>query len=177
MNNASLPIMAGMVWLSFILSGCDTTQEHRARQYSQAYNALPEDMQQRSISGQVQIGDTPQAVYIAMGTPQKIETIKRPDGVYEDYWIYLGKPAPKTEALPTGKHQYITVNDFIWSNPFDRSATQRIAVVFLGDYLERIEIQNSDGKPLNLAFPSIVLPQNPPVSAPDAPLPADSSSG
>lgn len=153
----------GALFLAIAVVGCDSTQAHRARQYNQAFNEMSVDMQINSLNGFVREGDTPQAVYIAMGKPQSIEKIKQPDGVYEDHWIYLGHPSADSQILEPGNHHYITVNDFVWSNPFDQSATQRIAVVFKGEYLERIEVENDDGDPLNLAFPSIVLPQSQPA--------------
>ncbi|WOO39787.1 hypothetical protein [Rubellicoccus peritrichatus] len=168
-NRTDWLIISSALLLFVSLPGCDSTQMHRARQYNQVFNDMPVDMQLSSLNGHVREGDTPEAVYIAMGKPQSIEKIKKLDGVYEDHWIYLGNPAPESQILAPGNHHYITVNDFVWSNPFDDEATQRIAIVFKGDYLDRIEVENDTGDPLNMAFPSIVLPEGQPASIANEP--------
>ena len=92
---ASLSMMLG-------LSGCATTQEHRARQYSSTFGALPESAQKISLSGGVSIGMTPVEVYVALGAPLKMGKSMAMPGVSKrgsDWWFYIGGMSEETGRL------------------------------------------------------------------------------
>lgn len=71
---------------AFTLSGCYAVQEHRARQFSADYAALPPTAQARVQSATIAPGDSPKAVYFALGTPNYV----RATGDGEVEWIYWG---------------------------------------------------------------------------------------
>jgi len=79
-----LPLAATAVALT--LAGCDTFKS-RAREKSETYEALPSTTQQRLQKGKINVGDTQDMVYIALGHPDEKREITTNDGVQE-LWIY-----------------------------------------------------------------------------------------
>jgi hypothetical protein len=85
------------VWLGMMaavaalgLSACNTFQS-RARERSATYEALDPATQQRLQGGKIDIGDTPDMVYIALGHPDTKRVVTTADGqqetwVYRTYW-------------------------------------------------------------------------------------------
>ena len=73
-----------------LFAGCNTFQT-RARQMSGVYDQLPASEQQRLQRGSINVGDTPEMVYIALGNPdERRDTLtadgSRTDWVYKSYW-------------------------------------------------------------------------------------------
>ena len=68
------------------LSGCNTFRA-RAREKAEVYQSLPQDTRQRLQHGQINIGDSQDMVYIALGYPDEVRQISTPQGV-ETVWIY-----------------------------------------------------------------------------------------
>jgi len=92
------------------LGGCGSTQEHRARQYSGAFGAMPEAQQQRVLRGTIAEGDSRKAVYIALGPPQAQRFVA---GI--EIWEYLAKKAPAATAFTSGdEDRFITPNSDEW---------------------------------------------------------------
>ena len=56
--------------LLFALTGCDTFNS-RAKEKSATYDSLSPKAQQRLEKGRIHVGDTPDMVYIALGTPDE----------------------------------------------------------------------------------------------------------
>jgi hypothetical protein len=68
------------------LTACNTFQS-RARERSATFEALDPGTQQRLQQGKIDIGDTPDMVYIALGQPDQRRTVTTADG-QQDTWIY-----------------------------------------------------------------------------------------
>jgi hypothetical protein len=73
-----------------LLSGCNTFHS-RARQMSGVYDALPASEQKRLQRGAINVGDTPEMVYIALGNPDERRDTVTADGshttwIYRTYW-------------------------------------------------------------------------------------------
>jgi hypothetical protein len=76
--------------LTLLVAGCNTFNS-RARQMSGVYNQLPASEQQRLERGSINIGDTPEMVYIALGNPDERRDVLNADGtqtlwIYKSYW-------------------------------------------------------------------------------------------
>src|ERR1044071_9082890 len=71
--------------LSF-LAGCSTFQS-RARVRSETFESLPPGEQQRLKRGTINVGDTQDMVYIALGSPEERRTTTTADGDHQT-WIY-----------------------------------------------------------------------------------------
>jgi hypothetical protein len=73
-----------------LFAGCNTFNS-RARQMSGVYDSLPASEQQRLQKGAINVGDTPEMVYIALGNPDERRELLTADGaqntwVYKSYW-------------------------------------------------------------------------------------------
>ena len=85
----SLSLAVAAVAVS-LFAGCNTFQS-RARQMSGVYDQLPASEQQRLERGAINVGDTPEMVYIALGNADERRDIMTADGtqtvwVYKSYW-------------------------------------------------------------------------------------------
>lgn len=69
-----------------LLAGCNTF-ESRARERSATYESLDPSTQQRLQRGKIDLGDTEDMVYIALGQPDERRTVTTPDGAQQT-WIY-----------------------------------------------------------------------------------------
>lgn len=74
--------------------GCGTVQEHRARQYAQAFEREDTQLQEQALEGELVRGMRPVSVYVALGTPEAAE---RMDGAGVS-WYYFGRQLPEDEA-------------------------------------------------------------------------------
>lgn len=72
------------------LAGCATTPEKRIQQNPEAFEALPPDVQENVREGRVEIGYTPETVFLALGAPDRKTTRRTEDGERE-IWIYQGR--------------------------------------------------------------------------------------
>lgn len=68
------------------LSGCDTFNS-RAKEKSATYDALSPKTQLRLEKGRIHVGDTPDMVYIALGTPDE-KRERDTTGTEQTTWIY-----------------------------------------------------------------------------------------
>ena len=85
----TLPV-ALAAFLVLSVAGCNSFQS-RARQMSGVYDQLPASEQQRLQRGTINVGDTPEMVYIALGNPDERRDLLTADGaqtvwVYKSYW-------------------------------------------------------------------------------------------
>ncbi len=85
---SSLALAAGAALLLF--AGCNSFNA-RARQMSAVYDQLPASEQERLQRGAINVGDTPEMVYIALGNPDERRDTLNADGtrttwVYKTYW-------------------------------------------------------------------------------------------
>jgi len=68
------------------LGGCDTFS-HRSKEKSATFDKLPSEAQEKLRKGVIEIGNTPDMVYIALGQPDvKREIVKA--GSRETIWVY-----------------------------------------------------------------------------------------
>lgn len=148
-------LVLGLCWLT----AC-ATPPHRARQYQQAFDAMPVETQLRVSRGVIRVGDTREAVYIAMGEPQNRETRVNEGGVHEDHWIYVGRPLMPDGLMGEGDYAFVTVNDFSRESVFARAPKDRIHAVFMGEMLVRVELLASTGEPITQPFPRMTMPSH-----------------
>ena len=72
--------------LGLALAGCSTV-DSRIKEQSAVFQGLAPDAQQRIRQGQVAVGDTPDMVYMALGSADERQT-KRDAQTSEETWIY-----------------------------------------------------------------------------------------
>ncbi|GHB92897.1 hypothetical protein [Cerasicoccus arenae] len=142
-------------WIALVLSGCGSTQEHRARQYSEAYGLLSTETQQRLLTGGIQQGDSRQAVYIALGPPQVQSWIAD-----IEIWEYNARPVPAETPFHDGTvEQFVTPSSGAWS-PSWSNKSGYLSLEFDDGKLSLWNYEE-DGYPLTMKpGQSIVLPNN-----------------
>lgn len=136
------------------LTGCGSTQEHRARQYSTAFGELPPEAQERALSGGISKGDSREAVYIALGPPQAQQRID-----YVEVWEYNARPVPAETPFTDGSvKRFITPSSSDWSPRWDGKSGY-LAVEFVDGKVDLWDYQE-DGYPLNIRQgQAIILPK------------------
>jgi hypothetical protein len=72
--------------MALVLAGCSTVQS-RIEEKADVFNALPPETQARIRQGLIDVGYTPDMVYIAMGKPDRMRERSNAEGV-ESVWIY-----------------------------------------------------------------------------------------
>ncbi|MEO0794877.1 MAG: hypothetical protein AAFX93_06935 [Verrucomicrobiota bacterium] len=120
------------------LAGCGTTHEHRARQYSHAYNGLPEGDQARLLRGEICAGDSREAVYIALGPPQAQYQIAD-----IEVWEYNAKQYPATDE---NSGRFVTPSSGQWAAAWE-STNGHLSIEFEDNKISLWDFQ-SVGYPL-----------------------------
>ena len=76
--------------LAFLLAGCATSNiESRKKERYHAYSELPTEQRAAVDAGQIKVGMTMDAVYIAWGKPHQIVAGETPAGA-QVVWLYIG---------------------------------------------------------------------------------------
>lgn len=151
-SSASICAIRSIIFTVAILTlaGCGSTQEHRARQYSTAFGKLDAPAQERALSGGIAIGDSREAVYIALGVPQGQSKI---DNV--EVWEYVARPVPSETPFTDGSTQYyLTPNSGAWSPKWNDNSGY-LYLEFEDGVLDLFDYQEN-GYPLKMQ-PSAVI--------------------
>jgi hypothetical protein len=85
-------VRAPLFILFLLLAGCATksTIESRRLERASAYDALPPDQKATVDAGQIRIGMSADAVYIAWGKPNEILESEDPQQGHLTFWRYYG---------------------------------------------------------------------------------------
>ena len=135
--------------LTSLLAGCNTFNS-RAKQMSEVYNQLPPSEQQRLQRGTIGIGDTPEMVYIALGSPDERRDVLNADGtqtlwIYKSYWqqyegtAWLGY---RRIVVPsrTGRG-YVIYHEPVTQDVYRTHADEVIRVTFANSVVSQVEQQ------------------------------------
>ena len=130
-----------------LLSGCNTFRS-RAKQMSGVYDQLPATEQQRLQRGAINVGDTPEMVYIALGNPDERRDVLNADGtqnvwIYKSYWqqyegtAWLGY---RRTIVPsrTGRG-YVIGHEPVTQDVYRTHADDRFRVTFANGVVSQVE--------------------------------------
>ena len=131
------------------LAGCDTFS-HRARQMSGVYDQLPASEQQRLQRGAINVGDTPEMVYIALGNPDERRDTLNADGahntwIYKTYWqqyegtAWLGYRRVIVPA-PNGRG-YLVFHEPVTQDVYRTNIDEVIRVTFANGVVSQVDQQ------------------------------------
>jgi hypothetical protein len=128
-------------------TGCDTF-DSRAKEKSAVYNSLPPRTQERLERGKINVGDTTDMVYIALGDPDEKRDVTNANGtqkvwIYRTYWQqYEGSawvgwhrvivPAP-------GGRGYVVYHEPITRDVYSTHVDEVIRVAFANDKVISVE--------------------------------------
>jgi hypothetical protein len=143
-----LTTMLAVVTLS-LLAGCNTFKS-RARQMSGVYDQLPASEQQRLERGSINVGDTPEMVYIALGNPDERRDVVTADGsqnlwIYKTYWqqyegtAWLGY---RRIIVPNRSGRGYTIfHEPVTQDVYRTHADETIRVTFANGVVSRVDQQ------------------------------------
>ena len=91
-------VRAPLFFLLLLLVGCATksTVEMRRQERLSAYDALPADQKATVDAGQIRVGMSADAVYIAWGKPSEILESEDPQQGHLTFWRYYGSTLQET---------------------------------------------------------------------------------
>lgn len=128
-------------------TACNTF-ESRARERSATFEALDPQTQDRLARGKIDIGDTPDMVYIALGQPDQRRTVTTADGqhetwIYRTYWQeYEGSAwvGYRRVILPARNGRgYVVFHEPVRQDVYSTHADDRIRVNFRQGQVESVE--------------------------------------
>ena len=79
----------GLLLLLFFVAGCATTPQRRAQKMPDVIEELSDEDRERVLAGEIAVGDSPEMVYLAWGTPDRKTSIVRDDEEIVS-WEYFG---------------------------------------------------------------------------------------
>lgn len=132
-----------------LLAGCNTFSS-RARQMSGVYDQLPASEQQRLQRGSINVGDTPEMVYIAFGNPDERRDVLNADGtqtvwIYKTYWqqyegtAWLGY---RRVIVPMNSRRgYVIYHEPVTQDVYRTHADEVIRVTFANGVVSQVEQQ------------------------------------
>jgi hypothetical protein len=146
MKTSSFLVIAGLAATGFFFAGCNTF-EHRAEQKSETFNALDAATQQRLKQGNIDVGDTPDMVYIALGVPDAKRQRVTSDGrelvwVYRTYYQdYEGSALVgyRRYFVPVGPRRYVVHFEPVRSDIYSEHSEENIRVTFVNGHVSAVE--------------------------------------
>lgn len=147
-HRISLSLILAVV-VGSLLAGCNTFSS-RARQMSDVYDQLPASEQQRLQRGAINVGDTPEMVYIALGNPDERRDIMTADGTqtvwsYKSYWqqyegtAWLGY---RRVIVPARNGRgYVVFHEPVTQDVYRTHVDETIRVTFANNIVQQVEQQ------------------------------------
>ncbi|HWA85147.1 MAG TPA: hypothetical protein VG710_02900 [Opitutus sp.] len=136
-----------LLLVSLGLAGCDTF-EHRAQQKAGTFAALTPAQRDKLKQGVIELGDTPDMVYIALGTPDEKRERSTPAGTETD-WIYNTYHEEFAGNVTAGYHRvlvydparkrFVVFLDPIHTAVYQQTEEENIRATFRGGRLVAIE--------------------------------------
>ena len=133
--------------LALLLGGCSTISS-RIEEKSAAFSALDADTQNKIRLGRVEVGYSPDLVYIALGAPDERLTKTSTTGTNET-WIYNSYRQEYLGSAHTGYRQYVVIDsktrqavviyEPVYSSVYRDRVDERIRINFKARQVESIE--------------------------------------
>src|ERR1044071_9517453 len=146
MKTSSLVFLAGFAATGIFFAGCNTF-EHRAEQKSETFNSLDPATQQRLKQGNIDVGDTPDMVYIALGVPDSRRQRVTSDG-RELVWIYstyyqdyegTALVGYRRYFVPVGPRRYAVHFEPVRSDIYSEHSEENMRITFVNGHVSAVE--------------------------------------
>lgn len=141
----SLSLLA--VLLGVTLVGCDTF-ERRASQKAATFEALAPDQREKLRQGVIELGNTPDMVYIALGRPNETREKATPAGretvwfynsYYQEYEGQLNAGYRRFVVYDPGLRRYLVYYEPVYTDVYSEHEEEKIRVKFRDDRVVEIE--------------------------------------
>ncbi len=129
------------------LTACDTF-EHRSKQKAETFASLSPEAKDKLKRGVIELGNTPDMVYIALGEPDEKHDSTTAQG-RETTWIYNSYHQEYEGNVHTGYHRmlvydpatkrYAVFYEPVYTDVYSEHAEERIRIKFKDDRVIEIE--------------------------------------
>ncbi|MBN2505189.1 MAG: hypothetical protein JXQ71_00700 [Verrucomicrobia bacterium] len=106
--------VAWVMALAVFAAGCASTLEKRRREHAAVYAGLTPELRAAVDRGEVQLGMSPEAVYMAWGKPAQALTNETSQGRWVT-WLYQGN---RLKSYRYWTHQSYVGGGYVWSHPY-----------------------------------------------------------
>lgn len=132
----------------FLLVAC-ATPESRIKKHQDVFDTFPPDVQERVRDGKIDVGDTKDMVFIALGNPDREYTRRTASGIMT-VWSYTDHYSQTRRELVDGQFrvrdsrsgQIYSVRDSVWVDVPTYHEYDRLRVEFDADRVVAIEELN-----------------------------------
>jgi hypothetical protein len=134
------------VAIAALWAGCNTF-EKRAQEKSEVFQSLDAETQDRLHKGTINVGDTPDMVYIALGVPDAKKQRIANDGreliwIYKTYYQdYVGSELVgyRRYLVPAGPNRYVVRYEPVRRDVYDERSEENMRVTFMNGRVTMIE--------------------------------------
>lgn len=133
--------------LGVALAGCDTF-DRRAQQKAATFESLAPEEREKLRQGVIEIGNTPDMVYIALGNPDERRESATPDG-REMVWVYNSYHQEYEGQFYSGyrrilvydprTRRYFVYHDPVYTDVYSEHEEEKIRIKFQNDRVVEIE--------------------------------------
>lgn len=146
MKIPSLIVFSVLTVASAMFSGCSTFAG-RAEEKSTVFNSLDAETQSRLKEGNIDVGDTPDMVYIALGVPDTKRQRLTSDGreliwVYKTYYQdYQGTELVgyRRYFVPVAPRRYVVHYEPVRRDIYDERSEEHIRITFVNGRVSTVE--------------------------------------
>ncbi len=129
-----------------LLAGCNTF-EKRAEEKSAVFQSLDSETQDRLQKGTINVGDTPDMVYIALGVPDSKKQRLTNDGreliwIYKTYYQdYQGSQLVgyRRYFVPAGPRRYVVHYEPVRVDLYNERSEENIRITFMNGHVTIVE--------------------------------------
>lgn len=140
-------LFAAATFLTLGLTGCDTF-EHRTQEKAATFAMLGPEEKEKLRRGEIDIGNTPDMVYIALGRPDEKYDTTTAQGK-ETVWVYNSYHQEYEGNVHTGYHRivlfdpvrkrYAVYFEPVYADVYSEHQEEHIRVTFVNDKVTTIE--------------------------------------
>jgi hypothetical protein len=146
MKISRLAQLAALAAALVLLAGCNTF-EKRAQEKAEVFQSLDPATQDRLQKGNINVGDTPDMVYIALGVPDAKKQRITNDGrelswIYKTYYQdYVGSELVgyRRYLVPAGPNRYVVRYEPVRRDVYDERSEENMRVSFMNGRVTVIE--------------------------------------
>jgi hypothetical protein len=141
------PVLLPLILLTLAFAGCDTF-DRRSQERASTFESLTPEEREKLRRGVIEIGNTPDMVYIALGRPDETRDTETADG-REKVWIYNTYHQEYEGNVRTGyrrilvfdpvRGRYTVFYEPLYTEVFSHHTEENIRVVFRNDKVAMIE--------------------------------------
>ena len=146
MKTAKLAILSLLVAAVGLLAGCNTFNR-RVEQKSDVFYSLDEPTQRRLKEGNIQVGDSPDMVYIALGVPDTKRQRLTSDGreliwIYKTFYQdYQGSELVgfRRYFVPLGANRYVVRFEPVQRDIYNERSEENMRITFMNGHVTTVE--------------------------------------